>query len=54
MICVIYSKKTVQLAKDMICRVCARSGCTPLSDKIDGCEIMCTIRSLTNVSVSII
>ncbi|XP_026724886.1 zinc finger protein 273-like [Trichoplusia ni] len=45
------NKKTVQLAKDMICRVCARSGCTPLSDKIDGCEIMCTIRSLTNVSI---
>lgn len=52
--CLIYRKKLVQLGKDLICRVCARSGCIPLSDKIEGYEIMSTIRSLTNISVCIV
>ncbi|CAG5050138.1 unnamed protein product [Parnassius apollo] len=42
----------VSLAKDMICRICAKSGCTPLSDKIDGFDIMSAIRSITNISIS--
>ncbi|XP_075973697.1 uncharacterized protein LOC142974981 [Anticarsia gemmatalis] len=45
------SKKTVQLSKDMICRVCARSGCTPLTDQIDGYNIMSAMRSITNITI---
>lgn len=47
------SKKTVDLAKDMICRICARSGCTPLSDLVYGIDIMSAIRSITNVTIEI-
>ncbi|KAJ0177300.1 hypothetical protein K1T71_007309 [Dendrolimus kikuchii] len=47
------SKKSVDLAKDMICRVCAKSGCTPLRDRIYGIDIMSALRSITNVTIEI-
>lgn len=45
------SKNAVRLAKDMICRVCGRSGCTPLSDNIEGLNIMSLIRSISNITI---
>ncbi|XP_061713168.1 zinc finger protein 93-like [Cydia pomonella] len=45
-------KKTVRLEKDMICRICAKGGCTPLTEKVFDYDIMSAIRSITNVSVS--
>lgn len=47
-----YSKVGLRLSKEMICRVCARNGCLPLSTKIYDCDIMGAIRSLTNINVS--
>ncbi|XP_045496994.1 zinc finger protein 675-like [Colias croceus] len=41
-----------RLSKDMICRVCARSGCTPLTERIMDYEIMEAICSVTNVAMS--
>ncbi|XP_049868943.1 zinc finger protein 714-like [Pectinophora gossypiella] len=46
-------KKSVYLAKEMICRVCAKNGCTPLSEKTDGFEIITALRSITNVSMTL-
>ncbi|XP_013142941.1 PREDICTED: zinc finger Y-chromosomal protein 1-like [Papilio polytes] len=45
-------KATVQLAKDTICRVCAQRGSIPLSNKLDGYDIMGALCSITNVSIS--
>ncbi|XP_026488202.1 zinc finger protein 273-like [Vanessa tameamea] len=42
----------VKLSKEMICRVCARNGCTPLSSKISDCDIMGAIRSVTNITIN--
>lgn len=50
--CLFFSKKTLQLSKDMICRVCGRDGCTPLTDEVDGHNIMSAMRSITNITVS--
>ncbi|CAB3229944.1 unnamed protein product [Arctia plantaginis] len=47
------SKKTLQLAKDMLCRVCARHACTPLTDQIDGHNIMSVMRSITNITIEL-
>lgn len=47
-----YRKSAADLAKDAICRVCARVACTPLSEKIEGYDIMSAICSITNVAVS--
>lgn len=49
-----FRKATVQLAKDTICRVCAQRGSIPLSNKLDGYDIMGALCSITNVSVGII
>ncbi|XP_026324782.1 zinc finger protein 578-like isoform X2 [Hyposmocoma kahamanoa] len=45
-------KSAADLAKDAICRVCARVACTPLSEKIEGYDIMSAICSITNVAIS--
>ncbi|XP_026751435.2 zinc finger protein 93-like [Galleria mellonella] len=47
------NKSTDRLAKDMICRVCAKSGCTPLTEKINGYDITSAIRSITNVNIEL-
>ncbi|XP_072931643.1 uncharacterized protein [Epargyreus clarus] len=47
------SKTGLSLSKDMICRVCARSACTPLSYKFNGCDIMGALRSVANISISV-
>ncbi|KAG7302591.1 hypothetical protein JYU34_012526 [Plutella xylostella] len=42
------------ISSDMICRVCARSGCTPLIDKMtEEYDIISAIRSITNVSITV-
>ncbi|KAG6465051.1 hypothetical protein O3G_MSEX014905 [Manduca sexta] len=41
------------LSKEMICRVCARSGCTPLTEKINEFDITTAIRSVTSVTIDI-
>ncbi|XP_048482820.1 zinc finger protein 724 [Plutella xylostella] len=42
------------ISSDMICRVCARSGCTPLIDKLtEEYDIISAIRSITNVSITV-
>ncbi|CAG9584761.1 unnamed protein product [Danaus chrysippus] len=46
------SKVGLRLSKEMICRVCARNGCLPLSTKIYDCDIMGAIRSLTNININ--
>lgn len=48
----VFSKIGVKLSKEMICRVCARNGCTPLTTKINDWDIMGAIRSITNITVS--
>ncbi|XP_013169178.1 PREDICTED: zinc finger protein 665-like [Papilio xuthus] len=45
-------KVTVQLAKDTICRVCANRGSIPLSNKLNGYDIMGALCSITNISIS--
>ncbi|XP_059047009.1 zinc finger protein 675-like [Achroia grisella] len=47
------SESTERLSKDMICRVCAKSGCTPLTEKINGYDITSAIRSITNVNIEL-
>ncbi|XP_068631948.1 zinc finger protein 714-like isoform X2 [Battus philenor] len=42
----------VHLAKDRICRVCAKSGSISLSNKVNGYDIMGVIRSITNISIT--
>ncbi|XP_041978226.1 zinc finger protein 728-like [Aricia agestis] len=41
-----------RLSNDMICRICAKGGCTPLTYKIYDNDIMGAIRSITNITIS--
>ncbi|XP_060802984.1 zinc finger protein 714 isoform X2 [Amyelois transitella] len=45
--------KMGKLSSDKICRVCAKVGSTPLSQKIDGYDIMSAICSITNVTINV-
>ncbi|XP_053607382.1 zinc finger protein 62-like [Plodia interpunctella] len=47
------SSKSGRLTADAICRVCAKAGNTPLSQKLDDYDIMSAICSITNVTIDI-
>lgn len=46
-------KKSLQLSKEMICRVCARNGCTPLTEKLNSYDIISAIRSIANITIDL-
>ncbi|CAH2239786.1 jg20721 [Pararge aegeria aegeria] len=47
------SKIGLRLSREKICRVCAKTGCTPLSSKINEYDIMAAISSITNVTINV-
>ncbi|XP_021191944.2 zinc finger protein 729 [Helicoverpa armigera] len=47
------TNKKMPLAKQMICRVCARAAQHPLSDRIDEYDIMSALRSITNITIEV-
>lgn len=47
------NNKVLHLSKEMICRVCARSACHPLRDRINGYDIMSAIRSVCNITIEV-
>ncbi|CAH0723304.1 unnamed protein product, partial [Brenthis ino] len=46
------SKIGLKLSKEMICRVCGKNGSIPLYSKINDCDIMGALRSVTNITIS--
>ncbi|XP_063825053.1 zinc finger protein kipf-like [Ostrinia nubilalis] len=47
------SKKSGGLARGLICRVCGRNGVMPLTERINGVEIMTCIERITNVTIDL-
>ncbi|KAL0893192.1 hypothetical protein ABMA27_014806 [Loxostege sticticalis] len=47
------SKRNGGLAKGLLCRVCGRTGTTPLTERINGVEIMSCIERISNVTIDL-